>query len=126
MIELSVELIISIVADYFHLTIDEVKSHRRLKEYVRARHIAMYFCQRYTMLSDRNIGSYFRVNGKAKDHSTVFYSTKKVGELRDIYPKYRNFINEIDIKLKKEVENYEEDLKVDESEVFQENDYYKN
>jgi len=128
MIELPVELIISIVADYFHLTIDEIKSPRKFGEYVRGRQVAMYFCRIYTSLSERRIGEYFKVNEnfKAKNHATVFHSSKKVKELMGIYPRYKIFVTEIDVRLKKEVENYTEDLKVDESEVFQENDYYKN
>lgn len=123
--ELPVETIMLTVADYFHLTIEEMKSYRKFTEYVRARQIAMYFCQGYTVLSDREIGTYFRENDKAKDHATVFYSTKKVGELRDIYPKYKTYITEIEALLKIQLENYTEDLKADESEVYMENDYYE-
>ena len=68
------DLIISITADYFDVTPEEVRSGNRSRPLVNARQIAMYLCRELTDLSLPKIGERFG----NRDHSTVVFAYKKV------------------------------------------------
>ena len=55
------------------LTRNELLSGRRSKEFVHARHIAMYLAREYTTLSFPQIG-----RAMNKDHTTVYYVANKM------------------------------------------------
>jgi chromosomal replication initiator protein len=67
-------LVISITADYFSLSTDELKSSSRTRPLVEARQIAMYLCRELTDLSLPKIGEQFG----GRDHSTVVHATNKI------------------------------------------------
>ena len=124
--ELTIESIIKTVADYFRLPVTDVKSYCRKGEFVRARHIAMYFCSELTFKSHREIGIYFTVNENynGKDHSTVFYGVKKIKEALVLYTVYQGYISDLSEIFQKQMELINPDLVTDD--IFMENDYYKN
>ncbi|MCA1704158.1 MAG: chromosomal replication initiation protein DnaA, partial [Actinobacteria bacterium] len=71
------DLVISVAADYFGVTPDEIRSSSRSRDLVTARQMAMYLCRELTDLSLPKIGDRFG----GRDHSTVIYANNKVREL---------------------------------------------
>ena len=63
-----------IVANYFQLSVDDLKSRKKTKEITFPRQIAMYLCRKHTDESFPKIGSEFG----GKDHSTVIHSCDKI------------------------------------------------
>ncbi|GAB4454739.1 MAG: chromosomal replication initiator protein DnaA [Bacteroidia bacterium] len=72
--EITIEFIQQIVADYFDISVEELKSKTRKKDIANARQIAMYFSQQYTKLPLKSIGDSFG----GRDHSTVVHASKTV------------------------------------------------
>ena len=68
------DLVISVAAEYFDLTPDEIRSSSRSRPLVNARQVAMYICRELTDLSLPKIGERFG----GRDHSTVVHATNKV------------------------------------------------
>ena len=71
------DLVISLTADYFGLSDDEIRSASRSRPLVHARQIAMYLCRELTDLSLPRIGDRFG----GRDHSTVIHADKKIRKL---------------------------------------------
>ena len=63
-----------VVADYFKITVDDLKSKRRSNNVARPRHIAMYLCRIETEENLSKIGLEFG----GRDHSTVVASCEKI------------------------------------------------
>ena len=63
-----------IVADYFKISIDDLKSKKRNAAISFPRQIAMYLCRKLTDESFPKIGLEFG----GKDHSSVMYSCEKI------------------------------------------------
>ena len=72
--EVTPRLIMDIVADHFHITVDDIKSSKRNSEIVLPRQIAMYLCSTMTNVGVKNIGAEMG----NRDHSTVIHGTKKI------------------------------------------------
>jgi chromosomal replication initiator protein len=75
--ELNVEFIQKMVADHFKIKLTDLKSDKRLKNFVIPRQMAIYLCRELTKCSYPEIGEKFG----GKDHSTVIYAVKKVAKL---------------------------------------------
>jgi len=69
--------IVRAVAEYFKLTQEELFGKSRSQAIVIARQIAMYLCREKTTMSLPKIGALFG----NRDHTTVMYAIKKVGDL---------------------------------------------
>ena len=89
--EITVEKIKRLVADYYKIEVDRMKSKTRKREIVIARQTAMYLCKEMTSQALKTIGDEFG----GRDHSTVIYSIKAVKDLLDTDPGYRETINEL-------------------------------
>ncbi|HEY3309543.1 MAG TPA: chromosomal replication initiator protein DnaA [Desulfuromonadaceae bacterium] len=89
--DITVELIQKATADYFGLKTVDLKSDKRLKNFVQARQIAIWLCRDLTKASYPDIGSRFG----GKDHSTVIYATKKIEKALKEDHKLAKFIDEI-------------------------------
>ncbi len=63
-----------VVADYFKITVEDLKSKRRSNNIARPRHIAMYLCRIETEENLAKIGLEFG----GRDHSTVVASCEKI------------------------------------------------
>jgi chromosomal replication initiator protein len=75
--EVSVQLIMDEVADYFSLTVEDLCSPSRSRQLVTARQIAMYLTRELTDLSLPRIGKAFG----GRDHTTVMHANKKIAGL---------------------------------------------
>jgi chromosomal replication initiator protein len=72
----SIKKIMSVVADYFKLTVDDLKGKRRTNQIANARQIAMYLCRILTDETYPRIGTEFG----GRDHSTVIFAFEKISE----------------------------------------------
>ena len=70
----SISSIQSAVAEYFKISVDDLKSKRRTNTVVKPRHIAMYLCRNVANMSLPQIGKDF---GK-RDHTTVMHACNKI------------------------------------------------
>ena len=68
------DLVMSVAAEYFALTPDELRSSSRTRPLVDARQMAMYLCRELTDLSLPKIGERFG----GRDHSTVVHAAGKI------------------------------------------------
>ena len=64
------------IADYFKISIDDLKGTKKDPKYKIPRHIAMYLCRNELNETFENIGSEF-----GKDHSTALRGIKNIKEL---------------------------------------------
>ncbi len=74
---LSADEIIQTVANFFNIKVIDIKGKRRLKQFVRPRHIAMWMIRKHTDLSFPDIGRVFN----DRDHATVQHACKRVRSL---------------------------------------------
>jgi len=84
-------VIIEKVASHEHLKVDQVKSERRFRHLIAAKHKAMFLIKKQTRLSLAEIGKLFN----DKDHATVLYACRSVQNQIDVYPDYREEMKEI-------------------------------
>ncbi|MBH8573389.1 chromosomal replication initiator protein DnaA [Nostocaceae cyanobacterium CENA369] len=78
-VEATSEAILTVVADAFDVSIEDLKSNSRRREISWARQIGMYLMRQHTGLSLPRIGEEFG----GKDHTTVIYSYEKINQLRE-------------------------------------------
>lgn len=95
--DITVELIQKTVADYFGIKLTDLKSNKRLKNFVQARQVAIWLCRDMTKFSYPDIGTKFG----GKDHSTVIYAAKKIDLALKTDTKLSKIIDEIKIVLLK-------------------------
>lgn len=72
--EITPALIISIVAEHFHITENDIKSSKRNTEIAYPRQIAMYLCSNMTSVGLKKIGAEMG----NRDHSTILHGSKKI------------------------------------------------
>ena len=70
----TIEKIQKTVADYYNITVENLKSDSRKKTYAIPRHIAIYLCRELTEFSQDEIGAEFG----GRDHATVINSVRKI------------------------------------------------
>ena len=73
----SINKIMSVVANYFKLTVDDLKGKKRSKDIANARQIAMYLCRTLTEETYPRIGLEFG----GRDHSTVIFAYEKIEKM---------------------------------------------
>lgn len=91
----SIASIQSAVAEYFKISVDDLKSKRRTNTVVKPRHIAMYLCRVETDENLQKIGLEFG----GRDHSTVSTACDKIKEEVETNPNLNNVLKEIKMKL---------------------------
>jgi chromosomal replication initiator protein len=92
------EKIISTTADFFNISVEDIKSKRRTQNISNPRQIAMYLCRELTDTSLPKIGEEFG----GKDHSTVIHAHRKI---RTGIKKDNSLLNQIK-ELKNLIINY--------------------
>lgn len=83
--------ILKLVSTVMGVGLEAMKSKCRNREFVEARHIAMYFCKKFTNSSLKFIGKEFG----NRDHSTVIHALQSVSNLIDTDKSKRELINRI-------------------------------
>jgi chromosomal replication initiator protein len=78
-VETTPEVILTIIADAFKLSIEDLKGNSRRREISWARQVGMYLMRQHTDLSLPRIGEEFG----GKDHTTVMYSCEKITQLQE-------------------------------------------
>lgn len=73
--EITVSTIAQKVADYFDLTVKELKSTARQQKIAHARHVAVYLAREVLQMSYEAIGEFF-----SKKHTTIMYSCDLVAD----------------------------------------------
>lgn len=91
----SIASIQNAVADYFKISIDDLKSKRRTNNVVRPRHIAMYLCR---METDENLAKIGLEFG-GRDHSTVSTAIDKITSELETDDNLNKMLKEIKNKL---------------------------
>lgn len=81
------------VAEYFDLTVDNLKSKKRTANIKNARQIAMYICKMTTEETIERIGLEFN-----RDHATVIHACNRIDEEYKSSEELREQIKEIKIK----------------------------
>lgn len=90
------ERIAKVVAQYFNISLDDIKKKEKNHEYVIPRQVAMYFYRRLTKMSLHQIGAIFK-----KDHATVIHAQSAVEtNMRTNYKGVRTAVIELQLKLK--------------------------
>ncbi|MGL5381381.1 chromosomal replication initiator protein DnaA [Clostridium sp.] len=92
---ITADYIQEVVADYFHLKVDELKSAKRTRNIAYPRQIAMYLCRKLTDLSLPKIGEKFG----GRDHTTIIHGFDKISKdiIKDI--ELAQTINELENKI---------------------------
>jgi chromosomal replication initiator protein len=81
-----------VVAEYFSMDVDRLRSQTRKREVVTARQAAMYLCKKLAKEPLKAIGNAFG----GRDHSTVIYACRSVNNLMETDPKFRSMIQDIE------------------------------
>jgi len=75
-LNVTVELIQNAVADYFNISVADIKSKKKTKKIASARQYAMFLAREMTEHSTTELGSDFG----GKDHTTIVYAHQKISE----------------------------------------------
>lgn len=90
-VQISIEEIQRIVAEYYNIRVTDLKSTSRAKPIVVPRQIAMYLIKKFLDKSLVEIGKSFG----GKDHTTVINSLEKIENLQNSDPQFKNDIDEL-------------------------------
>lgn len=93
---ITIDLIQEKVADYFNISLSDLKSEKRFKDLILARHTAMYLCKIFTTKSFQDISKKFN----SKSHATVIHAVKKIESMIENDIELNNSINSISNNLK--------------------------
>ena len=94
---LTIDRIQKVVAEHFDVRMVDMTSHRRPKNIVLARQIAMFLARKHTQSSLKEIGSAFG----GKDHGTVIHACRAVEEKLEKTEELRRTVANISDKLKR-------------------------
>lgn len=93
--QITLDDILKTVADYYKLSVKDIKGQIRSQKLANARQVAIYICREITDFSLSEIGDFF-----ARKHPTIIYSYEKIQEDMQSNSVLRNCINEIIEKIK--------------------------
>jgi chromosomal replication initiator protein len=93
--EITADQIMASTADYFGVSLEDLRGHSRARVLVNARQVAMYLCRELTDLSLPRIGQAFG----GRDHTTVMHADRKIrqqmAERRSLYNQIAELTNRI-------------------------------
>ena len=93
--EITPNLILDTVAEHFGVSVNDISSKRRDKEFAMPRQIIMYLCRNMTTETYQNIAALL---GK-KDHTTVISGVKKIEKLIETDSELKNKVETIKKKI---------------------------
>lgn len=89
--QVTIDLIQDVVANYFNLKVDDLKSSRRTRNVAFPRQIAMYLCRKLTDMSLPKIGEEFG----GRDHTTVIHAYEKISTNLKADEGLQNSVNDL-------------------------------
>jgi chromosomal replication initiator protein len=93
--EITSDQIMELTAEYFGVSVEDLRGHSRSRLLVNARQVAMYLCRELTDLSLPRIGQAFG----GRDHTTVMHADRKIrrqmAERRTLYNQIAELTNRI-------------------------------
>jgi chromosomal replication initiator protein len=92
------DLVISVAAEYFDVSPDDIRSANRSRPLVTARQVAMYLCRELTDLSLPQIGDRFG----GRDHSTVIHATNKIRQQMQERPTVFEQVKELTTRIRQQ------------------------
>ncbi len=92
---ISVDMIVELVCDHFHVKLSELQSARRAKSLVYPRQLAMYLVKDLTEKTLNEIGGFFG----GRDHTTVLHSIRKIQKALDTNDETRSFLEMAKMRL---------------------------
>ncbi len=96
-IESVIDRIITAVAHYYSVSVDDIKGNKRVSNISSARQVCMYIIREVCSISLPQIGEYFG----GKDHSTVHHSISKIEERCRANSSFKNEMNDLINSIKK-------------------------
>ena len=93
---INMDMIQKVVANYFNVSLFDLKTNKRHKNIVLPRQIAMYLSRHQTNLSLPEIGACFG----GKDHTTVLHSCKKIEKEIQVNNQLKNIIEQLSTEIK--------------------------
>ena len=93
--EITPQLIIEVVSEHFHISVDQMISKNRSNDIAKPRQIAMYLSRKLTDMSLPKIGEEFG----GRDHTTVIHAYEKISESLNNDESLENTVNDITKKL---------------------------
>lgn len=93
--EITPQLIIEVVAEHFHISVDQMISKNRSNDIARPRQIAMYLCKTMTSSSLDTVGALLG----GRDHSTIIHGVRKIGDEYDSDETTKSLIETIKKKI---------------------------
>ena len=93
--EITPQLIIEVVSEHFHISVDQMISKSRSSDIAKPRQIAMYLCKNMTSCPLDTIGTLLG----GRDHSTIIHGIRKVTEDYDNNESTRQMIETIKKKI---------------------------
>jgi|InofroStandDraft_1065614.scaffolds.fasta_scaffold03954_3 chromosomal replication initiator protein len=88
--EITIDKVAQVVADYFELTVKDLKSTARQQKIAHARHIAVFMAREVLQMSYEAIGDFFN-----KKHTTIMYSCDLIEEKLNSDGELKNTIEEL-------------------------------
>ena len=93
--EITPQLIIEVVTEHFHISMDQMISKSRSSDIARPRQIAMFLCKNMTDIPLDTIGSFLG----GRDHSTIIHGIRKITEEYENNDSTRTLIDTIKKKI---------------------------
>ena len=92
----NIQKIQQVVAEYYNITVEDLKSKKRKADIAFPRHGAIYLCRTLTDESFPKIGIQFG----GRDHSTVMHSVDKIDNELKTNPQFKDIIDALKSKIK--------------------------
>lgn len=89
--EINIDTVQELVADFYNISVADLKAKSRKREVVYPRQVAMYLAKELTELSLKSIGYHFG----GRDHSTVIHAIQLVNDLMKEKPDTREEISKL-------------------------------
>jgi len=80
-----------LIAEYFNISVSDLLSTKKSRDFSYPRQVGMYLCRKLTDLSFKDIGMAFG----NKDHSTVIYAVKRIEKEKNEKQEVLNDINKL-------------------------------
>ena len=91
----NIQKIQQVVADYYNISVDDLKSKKRKADIAFPRQVAIYLCRNMTDESFPKIGIQFG----GRDHSTIMHSVDKIDNELKVNPQFKGVIDTLKNKI---------------------------